>query len=206
MLIYTKDVTVKLLPFDNKSELQVIADLPEGSSMEMTDRILAEAARRIEGVEEITSIQSHAGTGAPFGFNGLVRHYFMRSNPEQGDLQINLTEKGERARTSHEIALEIRHLIADIPTPKGTVLKVVEVPPGPPVLSTLLAEIYGPTPEVRRQVASELRKLFEEVPFIVDVDDTFGTPATRARIRLDQDNLEYHGVEQSDIYQTIQYI
>ena len=205
MLIYTKDVTVKLLPFDNKSELQIIADLPEGSSMEATDRLLAAAAARIASVEEIQSIQSHAGTAAPFGFNGLVRHYFLRANPEQGDLQINLSEKHHRTRTSHTIALEIRELISDLPVPEGTSLKVVEVPPGPPVLSTLLAEIYGPDPQTRRAVASELRMLFEDVPYIVDVDDSFGTPTTRARIRIDQDNLEYHRVEQGDVYQTIQY-
>ena len=205
MLIYTKHVTVKLLPFDNKSELQLIADLPEGSSLEATDRLLATAAERLKGIEEITSIQSHAGTAAPFGFNGLVRHYFFRSNPEQGDLQINLSEKGERSRDSHLIALEVRKLLQDLPKPDGTVLKVVEVPPGPPVLATLLAEIYGPDPETRRAVASEMRKLFEAVPFIVDVDDSFGEPTTRARIRLEQDNLEYYGVEQGDVYQTIQY-
>ncbi|WP_319531894.1 efflux RND transporter permease subunit [uncultured Cohaesibacter sp.] len=205
LLIYTKHVTVKLLPFDNKSELQVIVDLPEGSTLETTDRILTEAAHRLEGIEEILSIQSHAGTAAPFGFNGLVRHYFLRANPEQGDLQVNLTEKGERDRTSHTIALEIRGLLKDLPVPQGTSIKVVEVPPGPPVLSTLLAEIYGPDPETRRAVASEVRKLFEAVPYIVDVDDSFGTPATRARIRIDQDSLEYHKVGQGDVYQTIQY-
>ncbi|MCT4657105.1 MAG: efflux RND transporter permease subunit [Cohaesibacter sp.] len=205
MLIYTKDVTVKLLPFDNKSELQVIADLPEGSTLETTDRVLAKVARSLEGVAEITNIQSHAGTAAPFGFNGLVRHYYLRAMPEQGDLQINLSEKHNRDRTSHQIALEIRERIKTLDVPEGTSLKVVEVPPGPPVLSTLLAEIYGPDADTRRAVASEVRKLFEEVPFVVDVDDSFGTPTTRARLRIDQDNLEYHRVEQGDVYQTIQY-
>ncbi|SNY93306.1 Multidrug efflux pump subunit AcrB [Cohaesibacter sp. ES.047] len=205
LLIYTQHVTVKLLPFDNKSELQVIVDLPEGATLEATDRTLMEAAHRLDDIEEILSIQSHAGTAAPFGFNGLVRHYFLRANPEQGDLQVNLTEKGERERSSHTIALEIRERLKDLPVVDGTSIKVVEVPPGPPVLSTLLAEIYGPDPETRRAVATEVRKLFEDVPFIVDVDDSFGTPSDRARIRIDQDNLEYHQVEQGDVYQTIQY-
>ena len=205
MLFYTKDVTVKLLPFDNKSELQIIVDLPEGSSLEATDRILAEAASRLSDIEEIQSIQTHAGAAAPFGFNGLVRHYFLRASPEQGDLQINLKEKHHRSRTSHAIALEIRDRIARLPTPLGTSLKVVEVPPGPPVLATLLAEIYGPDAQTRRAVARQLRHLFEAVPFIVDVDDSFGTPSERARIRIDQDNLEYHRVEQGDVYQTIQH-
>ena len=205
MLIYTKDVTVKLLPFDNKSELQLIVDLPEGSSLEATDRLLEAAANHLQAIPEIMTIQSHAGTAAPFGFNGLVRHYFLRANPEQGDLQINLADKHERTRSSHAIALDIRALIEPLPKPKGTVLKVVEVPPGPPVLATLLAEIYGPDADTRRAVATELRSLFEAVPFIVDVDDSFGKPAKRARIRIDQDKLEYHRVEQGDVYQTIQY-
>ncbi|SNZ07568.1 efflux RND transporter permease subunit [Cohaesibacter gelatinilyticus] len=205
LLIYTKDVTVKLLPFDNKSELQIIADLPEGTSLEMTDRVLAAIAREVQVVPEITNIQSHVGSAAPFGFNGLVRHYYLRAMPEQGDLQVNLKEKHDRDRTSHEIALQIRKLIANVKVPAGTSLKVVEVPPGPPVMATLLAEIYGPSPQIRRDVASELRKLFEAVPFVVDVDDSFGAPTERARLRIDQDNLEYYRVEQGDIYQTIEY-
>ncbi|MCV6576932.1 MAG: efflux RND transporter permease subunit [Cohaesibacter sp.] len=205
LLLYTKDVTVKLLPFDNKSELQIIADLPEGTALETTDRVLAAVADQLKSVPEILHIQSHAGTAAPFGFNGLVRHYYLRAMPEQGDLQINLQDKHERSRTSHDIALEIRQLIAKVKVPDGTSLKVVEVPPGPPVMATLLAEVYGPTSDIRRKVASELRSLFEAVPFVVDVDDSFGEPTQRARLRIDQDNLEYHRVEQSDVYQTIQY-
>ena len=183
----------------------MIADLPEGASLEATDRVLMAASHRLEGVEEIRSIQAHVGTAAPFGFNGLVRHYFLRAQPEQGDLQINLTEKHDRSRTSHAIALDIRKRLQGLSLPDGASLKVVEVPPGPPVLATLLAEIYGPDPQTRRAVASEVRTLFEEVPYIVDVDDSFGNPAMRARIRIDQDNLEYHRVEQGDVYQTIQY-
>ena len=141
MLIYTKDVTVKLLPFDNKSEIQVVADLPEGASLEATDRVLEMAANKLGDLPELVSIQSHVGTAAPFNFNGLVRHYYIRSNPEMGDLQLNLTPKDARDRTSHEIALEVRKRLADLDVPDGTSVKVVEVPPGPPVLSTLLAEV-----------------------------------------------------------------
>ncbi len=149
-LFYFKAVTVKLLPFDNKSEVQVVLDLPKGSSLEETDRILQMAAERIKTLPELTTIQSYAGTAAPFNFNGLVRHYYFRSNPEQGDLQLNLTPKAERSRTSHQIALDVRQRLKGLELPPHTALKVVEVPPGPPVLSTLLAEIYGPTPEARR--------------------------------------------------------
>ena len=200
---YTKDVTVKLLPFDNKSEMQVVVDLPEGSALEATDRVLQQVATRLMDIEEVDNIQSYVGTAAPFNFNGLVRHYYLRAQPEGGDLQINLQAKGERQRTSHEIALDIRARLKDVEVPPGTSIKVVEVPPGPPVLATLLAEIYGPDAETRRAVASELRKLFEAIPYIVDVDDSFGVPARRVRISIDQDNLEFHKVTQSDVYDTI---
>jgi multidrug efflux pump subunit AcrB len=202
-LFYTRDVTVKLLPFDNKAELQVVVDLPEGSSVEDTERVLQAVVARLAGVPEIHSFQTYAGTASPFNFNGLVRHYYLRAMPEQGDVQINLSEKGERDRTSHEVALVIRDDLEDLDLPAGTVIKVVEPPPGPPVLATLLAEIYGPDAETRRKVAARVRQAFEDVPFIVDVDDSFGTRAERVRIAIDQDNLEYHRVEQGDVFDTV---
>ena len=202
-LFYFKAVTVKLLPFDNKSELQVVVDLPKGSTLEMTDRVLLAAANRLSGLPELTSIQSYAGTASPFNFNGLVRHYYLRSQPENGDLVVNLQPKAERSRASHEIALDVRHRLEGLDAPEGTVIKVVEVPPGPPVLSTLLAEVYGPDAETRRATAAKIRDAFEGVDFIVDVDDSFRTPGPRARIRIDEDNLEYHGVEQQEVYDTV---
>ena len=204
LLFYSKDVTVKLLPFDNKSELQVMVDLPEGSSLEATDRVLTLAADRVMGLEEVANVQAYAGTSAPFNFNGLVRHTYLRAQPEQGDLQINLSAKNERERTSHQIALDVRERLKDLPVPAGTSVKVVEVPPGPPVLATLLAEIYGPDADTRRAVATELKGLFESVPYIVDVDDSFGVPSDRIRVAIDQDNLEFHKVAQQDVYDTIQ--
>lgn len=203
-LFFDKTVTVKLLPFDNKSELQVVVDLPEGSTLEDTGRVLMKAAEKLADLPELASIQSYAGTSAPFNFNGLVRHYYLRELPENGDLQINLTPKSERDRASHDIALEVRERLAGMEVPDGTSIKVVEVPPGPPVLATLLAEVYGPDEETRRAVATEIRQIFEDVPYIVDVDDSFGTPAQRLHIRIDQNNLEYHGVTQSDVYNAIQ--
>ena len=196
-------VSVKLLPFDNKSELQVVIDLPEGASLERTERVLAAAADLLMPIPEIVSIQSYAGTSAPFNFNGLVRHYFLRQSPELGDLQINLLPKTERRRASHTIALEIRERLAVLEMPAGTSVAVVEVPPGPPVLATLLAEIYGPDAETRRAVARQVRAIFEETPFIVDVDDSIGTPAPRLHLEIDQDSLEFFGVEQADVYDTL---
>jgi len=202
-LFYSKDVTVKLLPFDNKAEIQVVIDLPEGSALETTERVLLNAADRLDDLPELVHIQAYAGTAAPFNFNGLVRHYYLRSRPEQGDLQVNLLPKESRDRTSHEIALDIRARLAGLDAPEGTALKIAEVPPGPPVIATLLAEIYGPDAETRRAVARQVREAFEKVDFVVDVDDTFGAPADRLKLTIDQESLEYFGVEQEATFDTL---
>lgn len=202
-LFATKDVTVKLLPFDNKSELSVVIDLPEGASLEDTERALLAASGIIERTPEVRSIQAYAGLAAPFNFNGLVRHSYFRSQPEQGELQVNLADKSERSRASHAIALDIRNRLKALSLPAGSVVKVVEVPPGPPVLATLLAEVYGPDAATRRAVAAQLKRIFASVPFIVDIDDSIGEPRPRLRIAIDQDKLEFFGVEQSDVYDTI---
>ena len=203
MLFVTKTVTVKLLPFDNKSELEVLVDLPEGAAVEDTSQALFEAARVTEQLPEVRSIQVYAGTPAPFNFNGLVRHYYLRTEPEMGELAVNLADKADRDRESHAIAIDLRKRLDKLKFPKGTAVKVVEVPPGPPVLATLLAEIYGPDTKTRRAVAGDVETLFKSVPYIVDVDNSYGQPRPRLRISIDQDKLEYFGVEQSDVYNTI---
>ena len=203
-LFATKDVTVKLLPFDNKSEMQIVVDMPEGTALEETERVLSEAARRIRDIPELTHMQIYAGTTMPFNFNGLVRHYYMRSDTWMGDLQVNLKPKHHRDRQSHDVALEIRRLIQDIPAPAGTSIKVVEVPPGPPVMATMMAEIYGPDEESRRVAARKVRQAFEKVDFIVDVDDSMGQPPERLRIEIDQQNLEFHGVQEQALYDTLE--
>ncbi|HBK07146.1 MAG TPA: multidrug transporter AcrB [Acetobacteraceae bacterium] len=204
MLFYTESVTVKLLPFDNKSELQFVLNLPEGSTLEDTERNLFAAAEIVRALPEVRSVQAYAGTASPFNFNGLVRHSYMRQSPEMGDLQINLEEKDQRSRASHAIALDLRQKLNALVLPTGTTWQVVEVPPGPPVLATLLAEIYGPDPATRRAVAEETAALFKTVPFIVDVTNSYGFPRPRTRIAIDQGELEYFGVEQSDVYDTVQ--
>ncbi|KPF89643.1 multidrug transporter AcrB [Rhodopseudomonas sp. AAP120] len=203
VLFYTKSVTVKLLPFDNKSEIAVMVDLPEGASLEDTERTLFAAADIARGLPEMTSVQSYAGTPAPFNFNGLVRHSYLRERPELGELQVNLKERGDRGRASHAIALDLRERLKALALPPGSSIKVVEVPPGPPVLATLLAEIYGPDAATRRAVAREVKKIFGDVPFIVDIDDSIGEPRPRLRLSIDQDRLEFFGVEQKDVYDTI---
>jgi multidrug efflux pump subunit AcrB len=204
LLFVTRSVTVKLLPFDNKSEMAVVVDLPEGATLEDTERTLFSIGAIARQLPEIRSIETYAGTPAPFNFNGLVRHYYIRELPELGELHLNLAAKDERSRSSHEIALDLRARMKKFGVPAGTVARVVEVPPGPPVLATLLAEVYGPSSTDRRAVAHELKKIFASVPYIVDIDDSIGQPRPRLRISIDQDRLEYFGVEQRDVYDTIQ--
>ena len=205
-LLYTKDVTVKLLPFDNKAELSVMIDMPAGTSVEATDAVAQQVVAQVMDLPEVISAQTHAGTAAPFNFNGLVRHYYLRANPNQGDVQINLTPKDERSRTSHDIALQIRDRIAKIKLPEGASLKTVEPPPGPPVISTLLAEVYGPDADARRAAARKIEQAFKSVPFIVDVDNSFGTQPRRLRATISSDKLEFFGVQESDVLNTIQIL
>ncbi|MCF3974140.1 efflux RND transporter permease subunit [Paracoccus salsus] len=202
-LLYTQDVTVKLLPFDNKSELSVVIDLPEGAAVETTDRVAQDVARTVLQLPEAVSVQTHAGTAAPFNFNGLVRHSYLRRQPNLGEVQVTLSPKAERDRPSHDIALDLRNRLAALPLPAGTSLKTVEPPPGPPVLATLLAEIYGPDADARRAAATKVREAFEQVPFVVDVDDSFGTQPRRLRATISTDDLEFFGVEESDVLDTL---
>ena len=204
LLFATKAVTVKLLPFDNKSEMAVVVDLPEGATLEDTERTLFSIASVARQLPEIRSIETYAGTPAPFNFNGLVRHYYIRELPELGELHLNLAPRSERSRASHTIALDLRERLKKLALPAGTVARLVEVPPGPPVLATLLAEVYGPDSQSRRAIVAELKKIFASIPYIVDIDDSIGEPRPRLRISIDQDRLEFFGVEQRDVYDTIQ--
>ena len=203
LLFVTRSVTVKLLPFDNKSEMSVVVDLPEGATLEDTERTLFAIAGVARQLPEIRSIETYAGTPAPFNFNGLVRHYYIRELPELGELHLNLAPRDERERPSHAIALDLRARLKRVTLPAGTVARVVEVPPGPPVLATLLAEVYGPSSTDRRAAAHELKKIFASVPYVVDIDDSIGESRPRLRISIDQDRLEFFGVEQRDVYDTI---
>ena len=199
----TKTVTVKLLPFDNKSELQVVVDLPEGASLEATQRVLNEAALITRALPEVTAIDAYAGTASPFNFNGLVRHYYQRNKPEMGDLSVALAAKGERKRSSHAIALDLRKRLAALTLPAGSSIKVVEAPPGPPVMATLLAEIYGPDAKTRRAVAERVKATFRSVPYIVDIDDSYGQPRPGLRLVPDRDRLEALRVTDRDVYDSI---
>lgn len=202
-LFYTRHVAVKLLPFDNKSELQVMIDLPEGSSVEATDAVAQAAARIALDLPEVRSVQVHAGTAAPFDFNGLVRHSYLRAGPEMGDVAINLAPKAERDRTSHAVALDLRARLQAVDAPPGTAMKVVEPPPGPPVMATLLAEIYGPDPETRRATAERVEAAFRSVPFVVDVDNSYGAPPRRLRATISTDDADFFRVQEGDVFDTL---
>ncbi|WP_374533417.1 efflux RND transporter permease subunit [Phenylobacterium sp.] len=198
-MFYFKAVTVKLLPFDNKSEVQVVVDMPEGAALESTSRVLEDVAGVARGLPEATSMEAYVGTSAPFNFNGLVRHYFLRSQPEQGDVMVTLLPKSDRSRSSHEIALDLRQQLKALKLPVGASVKVVETPPGPPVLATLLAEVYGPDEATRQRTAAELEKIFKSVPFIVDVDNSFGAPRPKLRLDLQRDRIDYYGLSEREV-------
>jgi multidrug efflux pump subunit AcrB len=196
-------VVLKMLPFDNKSEFQVVVNLPEGSTLEATAQVLDELSHAIEQVPEVSNYQAYAGTAAPINFNGLVRQYYLRESPELGDLQVNLVDKHDRSRKSHDIALAVRPTLAAIGKKYGASVQVVEVPPGPPVLAPLVAEIYGPSYEEQRRVAAEVRKLFDATPDIIDTDDSLEAPAKRYVVEVDRQKAALLGLSQDHIVQTL---
>ncbi|HVL69816.1 MAG TPA: efflux RND transporter permease subunit [Vicinamibacterales bacterium] len=169
-LVPLKLVTVKMLPFDNKSEFQVVIDMPEGTALEQTARVASDLAAAVLEDPAVTDVQSYTGLAAPYNFNGLVRHYFLRRGPHLADLQVNLLPKGQRSEQSHAIAVRVRERLVPVATAHGATIQVSEVPPGPPVLQTLVAEIYGPDPERRIALAGVVKRILESTPGVVDVD------------------------------------
>ncbi len=196
-------VVLKMLPFDNKSEFQVVLDMPEGASLEATNRVLQELALEVAKVPEVASVQAYAGTSAPVNFNGLVRQYYLREGANVGDLQVNLVGKSERQRKSHDIARAVRPALAAIGERHGASVKVVEVPPGPPVMSPLVAEIYGPDPERSRELSLALAGRFAATDGIVDVDTTVEAPAPREVVVVDRARAARLGVSQQAIVETL---
>ncbi len=194
-----KLVVLKMLPFDNKSEFQVVVDMPEGSTLEQTARVLSELGGYLATVPEVTDYQVYAGTAAPINFNGLVRQYYLRSGANVGDIQVNLTPKHERDRKSHEIALAVREPLAEIGRRLNANVKVVEVPPGPPVQAPLVAEIYGIDYEGQRRVAGDVRRVFENTADVVDVDSSVEAPAPRLVVHVDRTKAAILGVSQQAV-------
>jgi multidrug efflux pump subunit AcrB len=196
-------VVLKMLPFDNKSEFQVVVDMPAGTSLEKTAAALQEMGHYLAGVPEVTHYQVYAGMSAPINFNGLVRQYYHRLGAEYGDIQVNLVDKAHRADQSHGIATRLRPDLQKIGLPYGANVKMVEVPPGPPVMSPIVAEIYGPDEQGRREVAKELRAVFEQTPGVVDIDDSSLVQAPRKMLLVDQRKAAQLGVSQQEIASTL---
>ena len=197
-------VKVKMLPFDNKSEFQVILNMPEGSALERTAQAAREMAAAVRDEPEVTDYEIYTGVAAPFNFNGLVRHYFMRSGANIADIQVNLVGKSERKAKSHDIAKRVRPRIAAIAEKFGARVAVAEVPPGPPVLQTLVAEIYGPTEASRLRMAEKVRDIFHSVNGVVDVDWYIEADQPKAKFVIDKEKAALNGISAETISQTLQ--
>lgn len=202
-LVYFKLVTVKMLPFDNKNELQVIIDAPEGTPLEDTARMTAEMADELRRVPEVTDFQMYVGTSAPFNFNGLVRHYYLRSGSSVADIQVNFVHKGERSDQSHDIARRIRPLLKKVADRHGARIKVAEVPPGPPVLSTLVTEVYGPDEGTRLAIARQVREIYEKLDGVVDTDWYVEDDQPKVTFAVDREKAALSGIAAEDVAQAL---
>ena len=197
-----KLVILKMLPFDDKSEFQVVIDMPEHTPVEQSLRVLTEMGRFLEGVDEVSDWQAYAGTAAPISFNGLVRQYYLRDQPWQGDLQVNLVD--DRDRQSHDIALDLRAPLTEIGQRFGAAVKIVEVPPGPPVLSPVVAEVYGPDHETRNALALELAERMRGIDGLVDIDTTVVAPVERWQVEVDRERAARLGVHQAQVVELLE--
>ncbi len=196
-------VRVKMLPFDNKSEFQVILDMPESATLEDTAAAAMEMGDYLRTVNEVVDYEVHVGTSGPFNFNGLVRHYYLRSQPYQADLQVNLAPKGDRKEQSHAIAKRVRPSLKAIADRWGARIQVAEVPPGPPVLSTLVAEIYGPNYQRQREIARQIRDVFEDTPGVVDVDWYMEDERPQMQMDIDRQKAALHGITDVQIARAV---
>ena len=203
LIPYHQLLLFKIMPFDDKQDVQVLFDLPEGSTLEATERVLADAANLVGDIPEIENMQLYAGLAGPFHFYGLVRQDYMRSLPEQGELRLRLSSTWERERQSHDIALEVRARLKTLEMPENTSVELVESPPGPPAPFIMIAEVYGPDAETRRATARRIRGVIDTLPELAESDDSFGNPAPRIRISIDQENLEFHQVDEGVVYDTL---
>ncbi|GIU02939.1 efflux RND transporter permease subunit [Shewanella algidipiscicola] len=195
----TQLVVLKMLPFDNKSEFQVMLDMPEGTPVEQTQRVLKALGQQLNQVAEVENYQLYAGTNAPMNFNGLVRHYFLRQTQELGDIQVNLVDKSKRDRDSHSIAVAVRESLQATAARYNANVKVVEVPPGPPVWSPILAEVYGPNEALRETAALQLQALFHQTPDVVDIDIYLPAMQQKWQVSIDRAKASLLGVPYSNI-------
>ena len=203
VLFYTQHVVVKMLPFDNKPEFSVTINMPDGTAMPVTANVAMQLAEEVLNIPEVTAVQTYSGTAQPFNFNGMVRHYYLRNRTWEGDLLVMLLDKDERERSSHQIAVDARARLTPIAEKHGASIAVVEMPPGPPVLATNVAEIHGPDPRTRREVAAKMTEFFEEVPIVVDVDNYMADPYDYWRFEVDTQKAVRRGVSVDTINNTL---
>jgi len=200
-------VPLKLLPFDNKNEFQIVLDMPDGTPLEATDAAVRRFEAYLETVPEVTNFVAYTGFASPMDFNGMVRHYFLRRAGNLADIRVNLADKADRAQQSHALTMRLRKDLEEIAVANGVALKIVETPPGPPVLSSLVAEIYGGMEQSYNQLtagADHIKKIMRQEPFVVDIDDSVDTPRLRANFIVDKDKAALHGISTQVIHQTLQ--
>lgn len=205
-MFFTKTVVVKMLPFDNKNEFQVVIDMPEGTTLERTAAVTKEIAQYLSTRPEVVNYQNYVGTSAPITFNGLVRHYDMRGGSNMADIQVNLSHKEDRDLQSHDIAKAIRPAIQKIGAQYGANIKVIEVPPGPPVLSTLVAEVYGPDYEAQIKIANQVKTILENTTDVVDIDWTVESPQTEYKLEVDKEKAMLHGIAPQQVVGNLTYL
>ncbi|MGK7369723.1 MAG: efflux RND transporter permease subunit [Candidatus Halalkalibacterium sp. M3_1C_030] len=203
LLFVFRMVEVKMLPFDNKNEVQLIIDMPEGTTLERTNAVAREVGISLKNLPELLDYQIYSGTNAPINFNGLVRHYDLRDGANIADIQLNLVDKGKRSDQSHDIAKRIRPIVHKVGEKYNANIKVVEVPPGPPVMSTLVAEIYGPDADQRERVASEVKSIFSEMEGVVDVDWMREAPQTKYRLDVNTEKAMLSGISSGQVVETV---
>lgn len=206
MMFFTKSVAVKMLPFDNKNEFQVVIDMPEGTTLERTAAVTKEIAQYLSQKPQVVNYQNYIGTSAPITFNGLVRHYDMRGGSNMADIQVNLLHKEDRDQQSHDIAKEVRPEIQKIAKKYGANVKIIEVPPGPPVLSTLVAEIYGPDYEEQIKVAGQVKTILEQTSDIVDIDWMVEDVQTEYRLEVDKEKAMLNGIASQQVVGNLTYL
>src|SRR5690554_6887091 len=205
-MFFTKSVAVKMLPFDNKNEFQVVVDMPEGTTLERTSAVTREIAQYLTTVPEVVNYQNYIGASAPITFNGLVRHYDMRSGSNMADIQVNLLNKKDRKMQSHDIAKKVRPFIQEIAKKNGANVKIVEVPPGPPVLSTIVAEIYGPNHKEQIKVAYQVKEILKNTDDVVDIDWSVEDVQTEFRLEIDKEKAMLNGVAPQQIVGNLTYL
>jgi multidrug efflux pump subunit AcrB len=203
-LFITNGVRVKMMPLDNKSEFNVVINFPEGTALPITANLTHRLAMIIRDIDEVTAIQSYAGTASPFNFNGLVRHYYLRQNPWQADIQVQLLHKRDRKRSSHDIAVEVRELLSPIAHQAGAKIQIVEMPPGPPVLQSVVAEVYGPDAATRRAFAADLTTMFEQAEHLDDVDNYIQADHDVWQFHINREKSQRYGVSPESINRTLE--